>query len=375
MKRVLRDSNYELLRIIATFFVVLWHAIIHANLLNKTSGTVNFVLVALIFITIIHVSLYMLITGYYQCNGNFKLSKLLSLIGEVWFYNIIINSILMITGVVKYTNIEFLKQTFIFNYECYWYIGCYIVTYLLSPYLNKLIHNCSRADLKKIIIINIGCFSILPYLTGNISFLISGFNLYQFLMMYFIGAYIRKYNLNEEFLSRMNVYQKRFVYLSVYILLLLLNFSLFYLKDTLRLLDSNILKHIANNIEMYFYEYNSPFVVFESIFIFMFFGTFQIKCRFINLISSTTVGIYLIHESCYMQKIIYNLLDLTNKNYMSSNLFIPRLLITVLIIFVVCSVLELLRKVLSKLIFKIKPINYIWKSLNEKISKLLEVNY
>ena len=59
------NSNYELLRVIAMIFIVIWHVIIHGNLVERTTGAVNFVINAILLFVIVHVNIFMLLTGYY----------------------------------------------------------------------------------------------------------------------------------------------------------------------------------------------------------------------------------------------------------------------------------------------------------------------
>ena len=42
MKTKVRDSNYELLRIVSMLFIITWHILIHGMVLYRTSGSVNF---------------------------------------------------------------------------------------------------------------------------------------------------------------------------------------------------------------------------------------------------------------------------------------------------------------------------------------------
>lgn len=70
-----RESNFELLRIISMFLIILWHTIIFGNGLNSTQQDVSFVFRFLICICVMHVSLFVLLTGYFQINSKFKLKK------------------------------------------------------------------------------------------------------------------------------------------------------------------------------------------------------------------------------------------------------------------------------------------------------------
>ena len=122
MKTKVRDSNYELLRIISMIWIIIWHTVINGALLYRTSGSVNFSFNFLFMIIVVHVNLFMLITGYYQSKSEFKLKKIISLILQMAFYNLVINSIFKVFGLVEYTNVEFLKQIAFYNsYSCLLY--------------------------------------------------------------------------------------------------------------------------------------------------------------------------------------------------------------------------------------------------------------
>ena len=44
VKKNERFSNFELMRIISMFMIVVWHVIMHSDLIGRASGTLNFVL-------------------------------------------------------------------------------------------------------------------------------------------------------------------------------------------------------------------------------------------------------------------------------------------------------------------------------------------
>ena len=70
------------------------------------------------------------------------------------------------------------------------------------------------------------------------------------------------------------------------------------------------------------------------------------NCKIINTIASTTFGIYLIHDSSVGRQFIWNKI-FHCLDYQYNSRYFPILAIaTVLIVFVSCSILDLLRKVL-----------------------------
>ena len=164
----IRQSNFELMRIISMFFIVLWHVILNGNLLSNTVDVTNFTFYLIMFIIVFHVNSFLLLTGYFQVDSKFKLSKLISLLFQLVFYNLIINITLYKFGLVEYTNVEFIKSILFYNTSSYWFISCYIILYCLSPFLNKLIHSLDKLEFKKNIIVLLLFFSVLPIVTNLI---------------------------------------------------------------------------------------------------------------------------------------------------------------------------------------------------------------
>lgn len=372
-KKNLRDSNYELLRIISMFFIVLYHIIVHSHILDYTRGVSNFVLNGFVFLIMIHVNLFMLITGYYQSKSTFKLKKLIKLLLEVWFYNIVINSILSIAGLVTYTNDDYLTKIMFYNIESYWYISCYIIIYILSPFINKFIESIDKNTLKKLVLIMIFCFSVFPFITGNTFYSTNGLTLVQYIMLYFIGSYIRKFSVNKKILKKFNITQKRAIYISIYILCFIFNMSIYYLHIYLEGLDSNILHHLSKNIGFYKYYYNHPLIIVQSISFFLLFGTFSFKNKIINKISSFTLGIYFITESFYIKVNLYKWIKIDTGRIIYGKSIILKIFIWAIIIFTLCAIIEWLRQLLFKIISKWK----ITKKLDNKfmtwLTNLLEV--
>lgn len=76
-----RKSNFELMRIIAMLMIVLWHVIIYGNILGIYYNSFMSSLFSFLkFFLVIHVNLFMLLTGYFQISTKFKFSKIIKII-------------------------------------------------------------------------------------------------------------------------------------------------------------------------------------------------------------------------------------------------------------------------------------------------------
>ena len=82
-----RLSNFELMRIVSMFLIVIWHVIMHGKMFaNTSSDVIKFILNLIQYIIIIHVNSFVLLSGYFQSKSKFRIGKFLDLIMEVLFY-------------------------------------------------------------------------------------------------------------------------------------------------------------------------------------------------------------------------------------------------------------------------------------------------
>ena len=86
------------------------------------------------------------------------------------------------------------------------------------------------------------------------------------------------------------------------------------------------------------------FILLMSVFWFMAFKSYEIKySEKINVIASTTLGIYLIHDNELVRVLIWETIFESNK-YLNTLYFIPYSLGAISIVFIICSVIDLIRK-------------------------------
>ncbi len=359
MKYKLRDSNYELLRVISMFLIVFWHTIYHGNVLSNTGGALNFVIYFLFCLVIFHVNTFILIMGYYQSRSKFKLKKFFSLLLEVGFYNLLINLILLKFKLIDYSEPYFLNSILFYNIKGYWFLSCYLITYLLSPFLNKFIEMMDRTTFKKLIMTLLICFSLIPFFTGGMLYDIDGQNVVIFVSFYFIGAYIRKYNLNNNLFKNLNLTQKRAIYIIIFLISLSFNFCLSHLQLYMTNLGNPYMSFIAKKIDSKTLTYNSPFIIMQSISIFLFFGTFQFKNKYINKIGTLTLGIYLVHENEYVAQVLYKILGIDSGKMVLGAGYIFRIIFVSIIIFIISAIIEWIRQIIFKYLDKNKFINKI----------------
>ena len=85
-----RKSNFELMRIISMFMIIIWHIFLYGVDMDMASPKMKIYFDIFRSIFVVHVNSFVLLSGFFQCQSNFKLSKVLQLNNAVIFYKIVI---------------------------------------------------------------------------------------------------------------------------------------------------------------------------------------------------------------------------------------------------------------------------------------------
>lgn len=352
MKENARKSNFELLRIICMVMIVTLHTLGHGGGLNNTQVlSVNFIIVHILqSLSVVAVNCYILISGFFSVNSKFKIKKVLDLYIQVLFYSISISSLFWITGIESITIGSILQAMLPVTMQTWWFMSIFLVLYILTPYINKLLKQLSFKEFNYLLIILLLIFVIWPSLPkfrpiDNQG----GHSLYNFILLYVVGAYISLFYKNRKF----NKFALLSIYLSSSIILAMFNIT--------------ISRVIGQNWEWYYYNFLLIFI--SSIALFLFFKELKIKNNFINKLSSLTLGVYLIHDHEYIRKFIYNALGYYN--YFNTSSFIVYTLIIITIIYISSSIIEYLRQALFNCLPKPKyKFIYVLKDMiNSRIEK------
>lgn len=342
-----RESNFELMRVISMFMIVLWHIIIHGKLIYMTEGATNLAYNLLLCILVVHVNSFVLATGYFQSKSTFSLKKFLRLFFLIWFYRIIIVVLLTSLNLVTVPSSEFIREFFPIGSENYWFINCYLAIYLLSPFLNKLINSLNQSEYRRLLLVSFLLFSIVSFVTNNVTINNNGSNIIHFCFMYLLGAYFRKYKIKDNYHFKNYSREKRqIIFISGFIICALSNFVIIIFAKQLSSYTNPIVKLISSYIVSSQYNYSTPIDVIQSICYFLFFETLTIKSNFINKISSIVLGVYLIHDNGYVCRILYQFLGIDTGNIQNSTSLIYMLLCGILI-FICSLMIEFIRNKIS----------------------------
>jgi hypothetical protein len=246
---------------------------------------------------------------------------------------------------------------FPFIFRRYWFVTTYIILYFLAPYINKLLDNLSKEDNVKLICFFVFFVSFLPTFT-KLDFY--GNELIQFIMFYIIGAYFKKYQDNVFSRSKKNNY----IFFVICALMLI---------SSVIVLDILQVKYNISFVEStYFFSRYSFIALMFSISLFnIFVNKKEFYSKTINVISSCVFGIYLLSDHNIVRRFLW--VDiLKNNEFVNSNYFVLHFIISIFLVFIVCGIVEYVRKhTLEKFILRyIKDIDDKFRSSFKRFIKI-----
>ena len=339
-----RQSSIELLRIVAIIGVIIMHYCngeIGGGMTYVDKGSVNeYIMRFIIVLFAFAVDLFFMISGYFMTYSyQRKIRKPLSLIIHV-----------MLVKLVVYLAINFSAGTPIYiksmiasMIPANYFVIMYIVVFFLSPYINIVLDTLKNKEYKTFFIIVILIFSIwstgvnlLNNMRGEAFEGLdtvgnwgnqSGYTIVNFIIMYIIGATIRRYNVNEKIRTGT----------------LCLAFSICLIANYLMMLVEARMTPVISSVSM---AYCSPFVIAEAAAVFMVF--LNIKIGSINIINKLSPGVFtafLVHF--YLLKFI----GIDKMVNASSGIMILHIVFSSTAIFLICVILHYIYNMITKPIF------------------------
>lgn len=284
-----RDSNIELLRLIAMFFIVLLHLTINGtSFYSPDAATKDHCIAnAIVGFTYVGVNCYILISGFFGVKFSWR--SLLNLYIVCFTYELL--------GLVAayFYRPDFQLHLsdigmliFPLSHSGLWYIRCYIILMFLSPILNAGLSTLDKKSYQYILILLTILNLYFGWFWKNTDYNGNGYNISQFIFLYVIGGYLHRYIQPEWICS------KRYYFLCGYILLSLLwgiaqNFHVF-----------------GHNIPHWNgWSYSNPIVILSAICLFLFFRSISFHSRIVNFIAKGTLAVYVLHCNANIGEILF----------------------------------------------------------------------
>ena len=354
----IRNSNIELLRILVMIMIIAHHFSVHGLFEVENLLSVNNIWLQILASGgKIAVNIFVMISGYFLISSSkIQTKKILKFLSQIWFYSLGIFMLFVISGLKPFSMSDLAKH--IMGYPIWWFAKNYLALYLIHPYVNKCLNNLNKNEYQKLIVFSTILWSLIP--TINLEPLDTG-TLIWFIYIYIIGGYLKTYPPNLKCKTHVYFFTTTILYILTFLSVIILD----YISIRIPFVENHVL---------YFFELEKLSTLLISIFLFLSFSNLEIKTnKIINVISSSTFGIYLIHDSLYVREFLWQTL-FKNASYSNTFLLIPYSLLVITIVFIACSIIELLRIYIFEKQY-IKLLEKISTSIDKSIDKILGLKF
>lgn len=289
-----RQSIFELLRVLAIASIVILHYVnplYGAGLSFVENKSLNFyILYYLKSICICGVNLFVLISGYFLAQSYKRtLWKPIELIVQVILFNIADYLVSVALGNAVFSVKSFLGTFIPANY----FVILYCTVYLISPFINVLLDNLTHKGTSSIMALILMLLAIYPTIVDLLQNISGrefmglstigmygsqyGYSLVNFILMYTIGAYLRR---KPDFLSKVKTGCLLCLYFGIGLLIFI----------WMRIEDYTGFIGRAST------EYCNPLIITEAVILFLIFSRNNIgSIEIINRVAGATFTVFLFH--------------------------------------------------------------------------------
>ena len=312
--------------------IMTFHYFKHSNALSTISADApGYNLMWFIYSnTVVAVNCFVLISGYFGIV--FRKEKFIRFELQMIFYSVLIflfSALYLKTVSIGFSQIKY--NLFPTISRVWWFMTDYMGLMLVSPLLNIIVDHTDKKKLQTIILGLSIALVLLPSANFHPWYTGTGFSVYNFILLYFIGRYVKLY---------WNKQLSWYWYAAAYVLIISVIF-----RTRFGIYD------FANSDPKSYYD--NILIVLAALLLFMVFLNIRIKLpsmisKFVLTISSCTMGIYLIHDHPYIRNYVYkNVFHV--ENYFNSPHLIEIAIISVLSFYCFCTAIEFVRQTLFKL--------------------------
>ena len=276
-----RESNFELLRIIAMFMILILHADFKTfgfptNEDLMQSPTLAYVRVFYEMACVVAVNVFVLISGWFGITPSLK--GFAKFAFQCLFFSIAIYVASVLCGQTTFST-KGVVECFAIKADDYWFIPAYICLYIFAPVLNVFLRTAGKHIIASILLAFFIFQCLYSFVGNGAMFLMNGYSTLSFMGLYMLSYWIKNY-------VDVSKYSKSLFLLGYLILTILLTVTYLYL------IDIN-LNATARRIVVY----SNPIVILSSVLLLLYFSRIHIKSALINNIAVSCFSVYLFHSN------------------------------------------------------------------------------
>ena len=284
-QKKIRNSNIEILRIIAMFFIVAGHFISQSGNMEYSFCINDYILVFLGSASRIAVNIFLIIGVWYMINSKFSADRILKLYIQVVTYSLPITALMLFLNRENVSVKDFARGFLPFLGRGLWFASAYITLMLFKPFLDKIL-TWEKRQLGIFVVLQLIFISFVSTLPDvQEGYVIDSV---WFLTVYLLIGYIKKYPPKFNLPNWMNICFPGGVYI-------LMTVCIFMGKC---FPDGNIILRAAVRLAG---QYAGDIKTLPN-FIIAFFITMWVlhlkehQILFINNLSKSTFSVYIVHQ-------------------------------------------------------------------------------
>lgn len=272
-KTKVRDSNFELLRVLLIFMVLLGHANMWFLGSEYQTETEHCIRVFVEVVCLPAVNAFVLISGWFGIKGDYR--RVFPIIFQLLMCTVPVAIVMNAMRQINLLNLDDIAE-YVLGGNNYWFVIDYIGLVLFAPILNIIVHNVNKVVLRTFFI---GVLALIVPLDvvfrSSVLGVNGGYSLIWFIYLYLLARYMRLYGI--EWLDR----SKWMVMVACIVLqTILLYFNL-----------------IGN-------RYTNPLILLPAMSIILIFKEYSFKSNIVNYLASGTLIVYMLHmHPCFYREI------------------------------------------------------------------------
>lgn len=325
-----RQSNIELLRILAMLMIIAHHFAVHAGFDFPTNAvTANREFVHWLDLGgKIGVNLFVLISGYFMIQRKtLKVKKVLRLWGQIWFSCVVLYLVTCCLGIHPFSVTPAVELLAPVTFGQWWFATTYFTLFLLSPYINRGLATLDKQQYRILLALMTFLWCLTPTFARQDG---EGGEFTWFVYLYCLAGYLRLYPEDLRLKTR------TCLLLATGIMVLELCWAVLF--DYLGIFVPG-----AHWIATRYFGMSQLPILVISVLLFWGFLNWDLGYHpWINTLASAAFGVYLIHDSFYTREFLWKQL-FRNAAFSQSPILIPYAAGVILLVYVVCAGLELLR--------------------------------
>lgn len=291
-----RSSNLELLRILCMLLIIGDHLTGQSGIADYTTLPSSFAFCLIGCGSRIACSVFILIGGWFLCEQQYKTRRPLSLWLSLWLYTVPVTLLCRLGGLD--VSLGALRWAlFPASTRQLWFISDYLLLLLCVPLLNRLLHGLPRAAHRGVLAVLAVPLLVYPTLFAENG--LTGDTAWMFLYEYLLIAYLRRYPDNR--LTRL--LQRRCAARLLGLGLPLVNTAVRAVLEMRGLTDGKAFQYIA------YYRTALgalPNLLAALALFYLFKGLSLGSVRWINALSGTTLGVYILHQIPAFRGFLWN---------------------------------------------------------------------